>query len=106
MSIATFRAESQALLGAACRPSTPLRELLMPLLTELKNHLLGLPGYRHGAPNGAVPLAHVCQMSLLSGRASKLDSNARGELSSSLGHAGQTNAVYASVFGSGHRGRG
>jgi hypothetical protein len=62
MFIATFRAESQAPLGAACRPTTPSREPSMPLLTELENHLLGQPGYRHGAPNGAVPPTQVREM--------------------------------------------
>jgi len=56
MFIATPRAESQAPLGAACRPTTSFREPSMPLLTELGNHLLGQLGYRHGAPTGAARL--------------------------------------------------
>jgi hypothetical protein len=61
MFIATPRAESQAPLGAACRPTTPSREPSMPLLTELVNHLLGQPGYRHVAPTGAVPPTQECE---------------------------------------------
>ena len=61
MFIATPRAESQAPLGAACRPTTPSREPSMPLLTELVNQLLGQPGYRHGAPTGAVPPTQECE---------------------------------------------
>jgi hypothetical protein len=52
--IATFRAESQTLSGAACYPTTTCREAPMPLLTELEHHPLGQPGYRHRAPSGAV----------------------------------------------------
>jgi hypothetical protein len=61
MSIATFLPGSQAPLGAACRFTTPSSELSMPFLTELENHLPRRPGYKHGAPNGAVPPAHECE---------------------------------------------
>ncbi len=51
----------QAPFGAACRLTTPLSELSMPLLTELENHFLGWLGYQHGARGGAVPAAHGCE---------------------------------------------
>ena len=62
MSIAKLQPESQAPLGAACRP-TPMRGQDMPLLTELENYLAGPRGYKHGAPNGAVPSAQGCEVS-------------------------------------------
>jgi len=46
----------QAPLGAACRHALPHRQAV-PLLTELEEDLVGLDGYRHVAPNGAVPSA-------------------------------------------------
>jgi hypothetical protein len=67
MFIATSRGERQAPLGAACCPATPSPELPLPLLTELENYHLGRFGYRHDAPNGAVPLAHECLMLNLCG---------------------------------------
>jgi hypothetical protein len=62
MFIATFRAESQAPSGAACRPTTRSPEPPMPLLTELGTHLLVSLGYKHDAPNGAVPPTQECEM--------------------------------------------
>jgi hypothetical protein len=61
MFIATFRAESQAPSAAACNLAKPSREPCMPLLTELENHLLGQPGYSHGAPPGSVPPIQGCE---------------------------------------------
>ena len=61
MFIARLRRRDQAPLGAACRP-TPSREPDMPLLTELENHLVA-HGYKHGAPNGAVPSAQMRESS-------------------------------------------
>jgi hypothetical protein len=59
MFIATSYGGSQAPSGAACHPPTTSREPAMPLLTELENHLVGPPGYKHDAPNGAfLPASH------------------------------------------------
>jgi hypothetical protein len=43
-------------------PHHASREPSMPFLTELENHLLGQPGYRYGAPSGAVPPTQECEM--------------------------------------------
>ena len=43
-------------------PHHASREPSMPLLTELENHFLGQPGYKYGAPRGAVPLTQECEM--------------------------------------------
>jgi hypothetical protein len=54
MSIAKVRTGREAPLGAACY-LMQTREPAMPLLAELADDLLGPPGYKHGAPNGAMP---------------------------------------------------
>jgi hypothetical protein len=48
-------------MGRTLRPnlSKQLHRQEMPLLTELEEDLVGLRGYRHVAPNGAVPFAEA-----------------------------------------------
>ena len=67
MSIAKLQPESQAPLGAACRPALS-REPEMPLLTELEDNHLEPRGYKHGAPTGTLPSAGECEMSGLATR--------------------------------------
>jgi hypothetical protein len=55
MFIANVPRMNQAPLGTACR-RTSSRRRGMPLLTELKTSFLGLGGYKHGAPDGALAL--------------------------------------------------
>jgi hypothetical protein len=71
MFIATFRAESQAPLGAACSPTTPSREPSTPLLRELENHLLRQSAF-HSSQTHAPPAAAPCSKpTMSSGRASR-----------------------------------
>jgi ABC-type Fe3+ transport system permease subunit/streptogramin lyase len=64
MSIAKLQPFNQAPLGAACRSATS-GPPSMPLLTELESNIGGPRGYKHAAPDGAIPLAEGCQMSRL-----------------------------------------
>ena len=62
MLIATLRRGRQAPVGAACPFGRPSPELPLPLLPELEDYHLGRFGYRHDAPDGAIPLVHECVM--------------------------------------------
>jgi hypothetical protein len=59
MFVAKQHRGSQAPLGAACLPA-PRRGLDMPLLTELENYFSRPCGYKHAAPDGAIPFAQGC----------------------------------------------
>jgi ABC-type Fe3+ transport system permease subunit/DNA-binding beta-propeller fold protein YncE len=62
MDIARLQRVNQAPLGAACHPA-PSGAPGMALLTELENDIGGPRGYKHAAPDGAVPPAEGCKMS-------------------------------------------